>query len=239
MGLQQRPEGAIMQVFGHRGAAGHSPENTLPSIRQALAMNVDGIEFDVRLTRDRIPVVIHDETLDRTTSASGRVNQLSLSEMRQLLPDPHESVPTLSEVLREIGTATRINAELKEIDTCSAAIAALLSTVQAHLIRPELVLVTSFDLAAVKEFRRQTSCYAVGLLTNGLPDDSFWNFARQVKASSANIDLASVDEAFVETAHQNELEVMVYTVNSLEDASQMSGLGVDAIVSDFPDRVQT
>ena len=60
-----------------------------------------------------------------------------------------------------------------------------------------------------------------------------------MKASSANIDLASVDEAFVETAHQHELEVMVYTVNSLEDASQMGGLGVDAIVSDFPDRVQT
>lgn len=228
-----------MQVFGHRGAAGYCPENSLPSIRKALELGVDGVEFDVRVTRDRIPVVIHDESIDRTTDASGLVKQLSLSELNQLLPQRKEYVPTLEDVLREIGTTVRINVELKEIEVCEPTIAILGSLCGQNVISCDQILISSFDLDAVERFSGLVQDYAFALLTERTPEKGFWSRAKTVQAVAANIDLTSVDRKFIDLAHASQLEVMVYTVNTLEDARRMKRLGVDAIFSDFPDRVRS
>lgn len=228
-----------MDVFGHRGVAGHCAENSLASIRKALSMELDGIEFDVRVTRDQIPVVIHDATIDRTTSASGHVHDFTAQELRQLLARQQESIPTLREVLQEIGTATRINVELKELEACAATLRVLRASVECGLILAEDVLVSSFDLDAVGQFRDLAAEFSVGLLTQDPPDDSFWRLAVRLQARSVNISIESVTAPLVEIAHQNGLEVMVFTVNSLVEAQRMKQLGVDAIFSDFPDRVRT
>ncbi len=227
-----------MLIFGHRGAAGYVAENTLPSIRHALAMGVDGVEFDVRLTQDKVPVLIHDETLDRTTLHSGTVRDLTFAELAELLADA-ESVPTLAAVLSEIGTRGLINVELKEFLATPEALAVLLEAESKQVFRAEQVLVSSFDHDAIVRFRELTKKFSVGLLTKGLPDATYWSLAEQLHASSANIDLPAVNADFVRTAKEHGLQVMVYTVNSLDDANRMRSLGVDAIFSDFPDRVRS
>lgn len=226
-----------MQVFGHRGAAGHVAENTLASFRKAISLDVDGIEFDVRVTRDCQPVVIHDATIDRTSSESGTVAELSLKQLRELTREESEMVPTLEETLTEIGPGVRVNVELKELAAGEPTLAVLNDCVAAGAIRSADVLVTSFEHEAVERFRSKTRDFAVGLLTKGIPKDSYWELAKSLKAVSANIDLASVDRQFVRRAQDAGVEVMVYTVNTKSDADRMRELGVDAIFSDYPDRV--
>lgn len=227
-----------MQVFGHRGAAGYSPENTLRSIRQALSMRVDGIEVDVRVTQDEVPVVIHDATLDRTTCASGAVSSYSSAELRALFRHSADFVPTVLEVLTEVTTATRVNLELKESRACDPTFWLLEKCAGEGIIERSQMLITSFDLEAITRFRKLTDNYAVGLLTMGTPADAFWRLARQLNAACANIDLAAVNPGFVQRAHQQGLDVMVYTVNCSDDAGRMLRMGVDAIFSDYPDRVR-
>ena len=86
-------------IIGHRGAKGHAPENTLISFQKALELGVDGMELDVHLSTDNQIMVIHDETVNRTTNGNGFVNQLSLQELKALrIADAHQ-IPTLAEVL--------------------------------------------------------------------------------------------------------------------------------------------
>jgi len=127
----------LPRVIGHRGAAAHAPENTLASFRKAAALGVEMVEFDVKLTRNRVPVVIHDDTLDRTTDGSGPIANSDFAAVRMLdagrkfAPEFRgERVPTLDEVLTvalELGLA--VNIEIKpcpgrEVETAEVALAA-------------------------------------------------------------------------------------------------------------------
>ncbi len=105
--------GFIMIVIGHRGARAVEPENTLRAIRTGMACS-DYVEVDIRLSRDREPIVIHDPTLDRTTNGSGPVSGLALREIRKLDAGGGEQVPTLAEVCDEIHDRCGLFAEIKE-----------------------------------------------------------------------------------------------------------------------------
>ncbi|MFY8009995.1 MAG: glycerophosphodiester phosphodiesterase, partial [Flavobacterium sp.] len=94
-----------MLKIGHRGAKGHLPENTLASFEKAMALGVDMIELDVRLSLDTIPMVIHDETIDRTTSKTGLVTDYSAKELQ------HFGIPTLRDVFELIDNRCEINVE--------------------------------------------------------------------------------------------------------------------------------
>ncbi|MBI5034164.1 MAG: glycerophosphodiester phosphodiesterase [Chloroflexi bacterium] len=107
-------------IIGHRGASASAPENTLASFRLALDMGADGVELDVTLTKDDVPVIIHDGTVDRTTNGKGLINQMTLGEVRQLDAGGWfnakfcgEKIPTLEEVLTEISPRGIVNIELK------------------------------------------------------------------------------------------------------------------------------
>lgn len=228
-----------MLILGHRGVAGHSPENTIASFRTAIEMGLDGVEFDVRLTADQVPVVIHDATLDRTTSASGIVNELTLEELIDRTSSEDCVIPLLVDVLMEVCGFPLINVELKECTAWKPTLAVLAEAVANHRIRPSQILITSFELEAIRSLCQVTDQFPVGLLTKGLPDETFWSLADELKATSVNIDLASVDQAFVDRAHKGDILVMVYTVNESWQAARMLSLGVDAIFSDFPDRVRS
>ena len=230
-----------MKVYGHRGACGYAPENTIRSMKRALELNVDGIEFDVRLTKDHIPVVIHDATIDRTSDNTGPVNQFLAAEL-QAMSDPSVGIPTLDTVLKPIGRHP-INVELKEVACVQPVRDTLLSAVSQQTIRPADVLISSFEHAALVDYRRisqgDEAQFSVAMLSKGIPDDDFWMLATQLDAMSVNIDVGSVDREFVSRAHQLGKQVMVYTVNTAEEADRMRQLDVDAIFSDFPDRVRS
>ena len=114
------PLTATVNVVAHRGFSGRFPENTLRAFQEAVALGVDSIEFDVQLTRDGGLVLVHDGTVDRTTNGSGRVDGLSLSEIKEMDAGgwfdskfKGEKVPTLAEALEAIDTAVRLNIHLK------------------------------------------------------------------------------------------------------------------------------
>ncbi|EJE97546.1 glycerophosphodiester phosphodiesterase [Liquorilactobacillus mali] len=101
-------------IFGHRGFPAKYAENSLEGFHYAIEHHIDGLEFDVHLTKDNIPVVLHDETVDRTTNEKGEIRSFSLSELRELKLENGESIPTLKEVLELVGTSpVQLNIELK------------------------------------------------------------------------------------------------------------------------------
>jgi glycerophosphoryl diester phosphodiesterase len=111
-------------VIAHRGASGEYPENTLLAFRRALEQGADGLELDVRVTADGVPVVIHDPTLERTTNRRGQVGQLSLSQVREAAAGEGERVPTLAEVL-DAFPATPLIVEIKDRVAARPVLAAL------------------------------------------------------------------------------------------------------------------
>lgn len=227
-----------MKIFGHRGAAGYKRENTLASFRYALELNVDGIEFDVRLSKDGVPVIIHDECLSRTMQREGIVGDLTLREI-QASDSIDDRVPSLKEVLRNIGNSALINVELKEANATDASVRVLNELLDLNTITRNQLLITAFDWEAIARVRKLDPRLPVGLLYKGIPTDSIWEFAKEYNAKSINLDLDSVTPAFVKRAHAEDLQVMIFTVNAADDAKRLRAMGVDAIFSDVPDRVSS
>lgn len=227
-----------MKVFGHRGAAGVVLENTVASIQKAIALKVDGVEFDVRITRDGDPVIIHDETLARTHNIESKIADLTSSELQKLTQGHAFPVPTLSQLLRAIGKKVPANVEIKELAAVPSTLQTLNSLTEADVIDPRDILITSFDHTAVTLLREHTNRYKLGLLTGKIPGEAFWKLAQSLDVYSVNISKNVVNEAFVERAHQDSRAVMVYTVNEIDDARRLAAMGVDAIFSDVPDQVR-
>ncbi|RLG49442.1 MAG: glycerophosphodiester phosphodiesterase, partial [Thermoproteota archaeon] len=111
-------------AVAHRGASAYEPENTLRAVRRALELGANAVEVDVRVTKDRRLAVIHDETLDRTTSGSGRVRDYTLAELKRLDAGMGERIPSLEEVLKEASGALLV-VELKDPDAVSELASAL------------------------------------------------------------------------------------------------------------------
>src|SRR5271154_1852254 len=103
----------MMWKIGHRGACGHAPENTLSSMKKALSFGVHGFEFDIQMSKDGEPVVIHDDTVDRTTNGSGLVSGYTLRELQMLAIQGGERIPSLRNVLDVVDKRCRLFIELK------------------------------------------------------------------------------------------------------------------------------
>lgn len=241
------------RLFGHRGAAGVAPENTLPSFRRAREVGVDVFELDVHATRDGEVVVLHDPTLDRTTDGAGPVAALTFTELARLdaghrfTPDGGRTfpfrgqgvrVPRLAELLAELPD-TPLNIEIK----CEGAdiLAAVIGMVRAA--RSRIVLAAEHDviMQAIRVAAPDlpTSCATgevaafIGALQSGespmLPAGAV---ALQIPPSFGEITL--VDATSVAAAHALGAEVHVWTINDPDEARRLLALGCDGIISDVP-----
>lgn len=220
-------------VFGHRGAAGHAPENTLASMRWALEAGVDGIEFDVRQLGQAL-IVLHDDDLARTTSGSGHYKAMRLADLRALDAGGGERVPLLEEVLALAAGHVDINVEVKEAGIADAVIDALAATQPA--LAPERVLLSSFDAATTARLAARRGGMRLGLLYEGDFDAAL---ARAVTlgAWSMHLPFKALDAARIAAVHAAGLRALVYTVNTPSDIARCHAAGVDGVFSDFPDRV--
>jgi glycerophosphoryl diester phosphodiesterase len=223
-----------MLVFGHRGAAGHEPENTLRSIRKAIELGTHWIEIDVYAVEGEL-VVIHDETLERTTNGTGRVVEQSLSHLRSLDAGGGEQIPLLSEVLDVIAGCAGLNVELKGDDTELLVAAALNECIQ-HGWSPRQLMVSAASLAHLVLLREAAPQLSLGQVIED-------NLERGL-AAAAELGLFSVHPAHeavestaVRQAHALGMRVFPYTVNEYVDIQRMRQLAVDGVFSDFPDRV--
>jgi len=245
-------------VMAHRGASGLAPENTLVAFRKALEAGADVLELDVHATEDGQVVVIHDETVDRTTDGTGLVKDFTLEELKRLdagyrfTPDggatyPYRgqgiAIPTLEEVLAAFPQA-RINVEIKQLDPpIEDRLWALIEGMGAE----DRVLVISFDDEAIARFRKLAPGVATGAAEGEIREFVTYLTLRMAPFYAPKADAFQVPEwygehhivtrAFVDAAHSKNVKVHVWTVNEKEDMRRLLELGVDGIITDYPDRL--
>jgi len=222
-----------MLIIGHRGAMGHAPENTLQAIKIALDMGVDWVEIDVYLVEDEL-VVIHDDTVDRTTNGRGEVISHSVNELRQLDAGGGQRIPFLSEVLALIDGRAGLNIELKGPNTAKPVIRYLAENLPPTWPK-ERILLSSFEHEQLSEAKKIDPDYPRAALywTNPIDFDFVVN---ELEAIGINPYLPTVTPEMVEEAHQRGLKVLVYTVNEKEDIERMRAIGVDGVFTNYPDR---
>lgn len=223
--------------FGHRGAAGHEPENTLRSVRKALESGANGIEVDVHLADDHL-VVIHDDTLDRTTNGTGAVAEKSFVYLRSLDAGRGERIPTLEEVFETVNRQAVINVELKGPGTASPVIRLIDRYVQERGWRYEDFLVSAFDHKQIETAIRLRPQIRIGALIGKVPP-GLAAFAEQMGAWSLHPGKRCVTQELVVDAHRRGLKVLVFTIDKPAAIATMAALGVDGVFTNFPERVVT
>jgi glycerophosphoryl diester phosphodiesterase len=215
-----------MLKIGHRGAKGHEAENTLVSFQKAIALGVDMIELDVYLSKDNHPVVIHDKTLDRTTSGHGLVADFLATELQSL------GVPTLETVFNLVNNQCEINIEIKVIE----AVDRVLQLINSSTFDKRKLLLSSFDWNALREVRIQDRSIRIGVLTE--TDITLaLAFAKFIKAYSIHPYYHLLTDENTQKIQTNNFKVFPWTVNESEAIIFVKSLQVDGIITDFPDRL--
>jgi glycerophosphoryl diester phosphodiesterase len=246
----------LPRLFGHRGAAGIAPENTMASFRQALADGADYLELDVHATRDGVVVVIHDSTLERTTNGRGAVRDLPFSEIERLdagfrfardgsypFREQGVRVPALEELLEEFPEVP-LNIEIKQAEP------AVEPAVVSLLVRKG-ALERSLLAAEDDQIMRRIRSHAPGVATSAsfgeVRDffercfaDRFEGYAPEARALQIPERFGDIDLVSPETlaaARRFGLETHVWTVNEESAIERLLRLGVDGLMSDFPSRL--
>ncbi|MCQ4041879.1 glycerophosphodiester phosphodiesterase [Streptantibioticus rubrisoli] len=215
-------------TIGHRGVMGVEPENTLRSFVRAHREGLDGIELDLHLSKDGALVVMHDETVDRTTDGSGAIKDFTLAELRQLDAGQGERVPVFEEVLDAVPRLP-VQAEIK--DVAAARVLAELLRERALLGR---VSVLSFHDEALWEVR-QLLPEARTVLVAGRTGPDLVSRAQAVGARLVSLELRKLSLDVVERCHAADIQVMAWTVNTPNDLALARALGLDGAATDVPD----
>lgn len=220
-----------MKIMGHRGARHEAPENTLRSIQCALDAGAAAVEIDVHYSRDGHLVVIHDETLDRTTTGEGPVGALDLAELQALDAGEGERIPTLTEVLELVSGRAEIFVELKAPD-CEAGVVEALrshdmigSAYVKSFVHPWLLTIKELEPSL------RTAC-----LIYGRPADPA-GMLRAAKAQVLSMGIALVDADLVAQCHAADLEVCVWNCNEPDKVADYRELGIDWLGTDVPTKV--
>jgi glycerophosphoryl diester phosphodiesterase len=228
--------------IAHRGASGRAPENTHAAFAAALALGAEAIELDCQLSSDGELVVIHDETLERTTDGEGPVGDRSAAELAELDAgawfDPSyrgERIPRLADVLAQLQGRVTLNVEIKsarDLGRIEPKLAALVAAANAA----EWVVFSSFHPDAVRNLRFAAPWARLGVLCNEDPRQRGLALALELAAEMVIPGRRWVDARVVEEAHVHGLDVWVWTVNEPGEMRRLVALGVDAIFSDWPER---
>lgn len=233
----------IPLIIAHRGDSANAPENTLAAFRLAYKNDANGIELDVMLSADQQLVVIHDDTLDRTTNGHGQVGNMPLAALRGLdagswfKPEfKGEPIPLLDEVFAELGGKFLINVELKNYKTPKDKLPELVvALVKKHGLS-NLVLLSSFNARNLPRAKSLAPEIRTGLLTLpgllGLPMRGL--LGRRFGADDLHPYYRDVSEKMVQSRHKLGQKVNVWTVNAPDDLRRMHALGVDMIICNDP-----
>lgn len=261
MRLPSKPfahQGGVV-VLAHRGWRGLYPENTMLSFRKAAELPIDGLEIDIHSTADGVLVVCHDDTVDRTTNGSGRIQEYTFAELQQLdagyrfTPDGGQTfpfrgqeitIPTLTEVFETFPNLW-INIDMKQ-ETPSL-VRPFAELIRQHNVAHRLC-VGSFSNQTVADFRR--ACPEVArsashaetarwfALSKLRLDRFYWGDSHVLQIPEIDPDSGwrLVIPRSVRAAHRNNIAVHVWTVNETADMQRLLDMGVDGLISDFPDR---
>ena len=224
--------GADFLLFAHRGASAEFPENTQPAFARAIELGADGVELDVHKCEQTL-VVIHDDSLERTTSGRGSVASSALEVVRAADAGGGARVPLLAEVLTQLdATPLLLNIELKGPATAAPSVALL----REHRFAGQRVLLSAFDHDELRSVRSLAPEFPRAALFGRLPRDAVAR-ARSVGATTANFALRTVTRSLVEDCRAAGLEVLVYTVNTTDEADALKEMGARGIFTDEPARM--
>ncbi len=244
--IETRDAPILPRLVGHRGARGSAPENTLAGLRRAADLHAPWVEFDVKLSRDGVPLLMHDDTLERTTDGRGAVAATDWADIERLDAGRSfdarfagERVPSYAQALNLLGElGLGANVELKpcpgrEVETAQLVVRITQTLWRAHLPPPVLSSFSESCLAAARdaapELRR-------GLLVDAIPAD--WRArCERLGCVSLHVDHRKADPALLVQVLASGMPVMAYTVNEPARAAELWAAGVSCIATDFPERL--
>ena len=222
------------KIIAHRGASAHAPENTMTAFQLALDVHADGIELDVMLSKDGEVVVIHDDTVDRTTDGSGRVKDMTWQELQSLDAGEGAAIPSLEAVFERFGGKFLINIELKNYSS----IFDPLPLKVAHLVKKhnlvDSVLISSFNPFNLPRVRRRIPDVRLGLIT--MPAKAKHWIWRFFVYDSLHPHYDDVDKVLVSALHARGRQINVWTVDDPQEIRRLADLKVDGIITNDPTR---
>lgn len=227
--------GKLIKI-GHRGANGYEGENSLASFEKAIAMGADAIELDLQMSLDRELMVIHDDTIDRTTNGKGVVSQMRLKELKSFELGNQQKVPTLKEVLDLVNCSCSVIIELKNPDTVRELVALIDSYIDEKAWNYRDFMVSSFHWKALEAIRLLNKSIRIGVLTETDLEQAI-SFARLIKAESLHPDFRLLSPESTALIQQQGMLLFPWTVNEFEDIQQMKSFEVDGIITDYLDRL--
>jgi glycerophosphoryl diester phosphodiesterase len=231
--------------IAHRGASGNFPENTRLAFEKAIAAGVDMIELDCQLSMDGHVVVFHDERLDRTARVKGAVKNHTLAQLKKLdigawRRNAHkgERILTLEEVLDVIDQRVSLCLDIKQFPASPQGIELKLLFILSHYDYLDRALLSSFDYRCLDRVRELAPEARVGVIFGaGVAEDPF-AAARRLSAASVLVQKEWASREFLQQAWDDGLDVYVWTVNEIRDMEKFASVGVQGIVTDFPERFE-
>ncbi len=232
-----------MKIFAHRGASGYAPENTMAAFKLAHEMGADGIELDIQLTADNVLAVIHDYDIKRTSNGEGIVREKTFDELKKYdygswygEKFTGTSISTLSEVLDWLKTTDMtLNIEMKTIPSLyTAEYAGLVWDAIKDSGLCERLIISSFHHQALADIRKlSTDIKTAPLYMSGLlmPEE----YCKMFSFDCIHPFFEVINEQVVKDCHKEGIEVNVWTVNKKSDALTMQDLGVDSVITNYPD----
>lgn len=220
------------KIIGHRGCKGEQPENTLIGIKKAIEAGVDGVEIDVHLTKDNKLVVIHDDTVDRTTNGQGKVLDFTLEEIRKLDAGKGEKIPTLQEVIDIIKqSGIELVIEIK----CENAEQDVAEAIEKNNII-EKTIVKSFNHRIVKKVKEINDKIKTACLLAGLPVHAY-RLLEDAKADVLSINFRTVDKELIDECHEHGCHVFIWNIDDKEELKKFIDMGADYIGTNFPSKI--
>jgi glycerophosphoryl diester phosphodiesterase len=236
----------LPSIIGHRGAARFAPENTLESIHTAHDMGVTWVEFDVKLTKDSVPILMHDDTLERTTNGSGNVSDYTYAQISELECGQWFSsgfagikIPTLTEALDVLLTHNMgVNIEIKpcagrEIETSEV----VMDVLTQGWDELDQMLISSFSYVSLETCKDMAPDFARGFLMETEWPENWKELSEYLEVSSYNIDGRTVTREQIEDIMDLQKPILAYTINDPMLARQLRAWGVDSVFTDDPETI--
>ncbi len=224
-------------VIGHRGAMGHETENSLASIQKALDLGVDMIEIDVFKIKSGEIVVFHDKRVERLTNGGGNIEEYYIYDLKKLLLDGNHSIPELQDVLKLINNQVALNIELKGENTADRVNFIVDYYVNNRGWSWDNVLISSFNWDELRDMRKINPDIAIAVLTESDPLKAL-PVAQELGAVAINPNFRSLNAENIRAIQEAGIKIYTWTVNDPEEIEKLISLGVDGIISDFPERAQ-
>jgi glycerophosphoryl diester phosphodiesterase len=231
-----------MKIFGHRGASGYAPENTIASMKVALEQGCHGIELDAQLTKDNEVVICHDWVIDGVSDGSGEVGTFTLDEIRKFdfgssfsEKFKGEKIPTLYEILDFLPRDIILNIELKIRTSDKSPLVEKVAEILMNTGRIENTIISSFNHPCLKKIKKLIPELRIALLYSGC----LLNIVKYIAYTgldiySLHLDVNYIDEELVKELHHYDKKVYIWTSNDIEITKKLMEIGVDGVMTNFP-----